>query len=74
MTAMHRYKVADDVKKSRKDKKEVKPDRSGRDKFPEPGLKEDRFVNMKLEGFVDSARSVDDKGNLGGEQKKDGAN
>ena len=74
VTAMHRYKVADDVQKSRTDKKDVKPNRSGRDKFPEPGLKEDRFVNMKLEGFVDSARSVDDKGNLGGGQKKDGAN
>ena len=74
VTGMHRYKVADDVQKSRNDKKDVKPDRSGRDKFPEPGLKEDRFVNMKLEGFVDSARSVDDKGNLGGGQKKDGAN
>ena len=34
--------------------------------FPEPELKEDRFVSMKLdelEGYVD-VKSVDDKGNV----------
>lgn len=37
-----------------------------RNAFPEPELKEDRFVSMKLdemEGYVD-AKSVDDKGNV----------
>lgn len=71
VTAMHRYRTSEEVKRNGKGKKEAKPDRSGRDKFPEPGLKEDRFVNMKLEGFVDSARSVDDKGNVGTTQKND---
>lgn len=71
VTAMHRYRTSDEVQRNGKGKKEAKPDRSGRDKFPEPGLKEDRFVNMKLEGFVDSARSVDDKGNVGTTQKND---
>lgn len=71
VTAMHRYRTSEEVQRNGKGKKEAKPDRSGRDKFPEPGLKEDRFVNMKLEGFVDSARSVDDKGNVGTTQKND---
>lgn len=71
LTAMHRYRTSKEVQRNGKGKKEAKPDRSGRDKFPEPGLKEDRFVNMKLEGFVDSARSVDDKGNVGTTQKND---
>lgn len=71
VTAMHRYRASEEVQRNGKGKKEAKPDRSGRDKFPEPGLKEDRFVNMKLEGFVDSARSVDDKGNVGTTQKND---
>lgn len=71
LTAMHRYRMSEEVQRNGKGKKEAKPDRSGRDKFPEPGLKEDRFVNMKLEGFVDSARSVDDKGNVGTTQKND---
>ena len=37
-----------------------------RNAFPEPELKEDRFVSMKLdelEGYVD-VKSVDDKGNV----------
>ena len=68
---MHRYRTSEEVQTNGKGKKEAKPDRSGRDKFPEPGLKEDRFVNMKLEGFVDSARSVDDKGNVDTTQKND---
>lgn len=71
LTAMHRYRTSEEVQRNGKGKKEAKPDRSGRDKFPEPGLKEDRFVNMKLEGFVDSARSVDDKGNVDTTQKND---
>ena len=71
LTVMHRYRTSEEVQRNGKGKKEAKPDRSGRDKFPEPGLKEDRFVNMKLEGFVDSARSVDDKGNVGTTQKND---
>ena len=74
MTAIHRYKVSEDVKKNRKDKEADKPKRSGRDRFPEPGLKEDRFVNMKLEGFVDSSRSVDDKGNINNSGSKDSGN
>lgn len=71
LTVMHRYRTSEEVQRNGKGKKEAKPDRSGRDKFPEPGLKEDRFVNMKLEGFVDSARSVDDKGNVDTTQKND---
>ncbi len=71
LTAMHSYGTSEEVQRNGKGTKAAKPDRSGRDKFPEPGLKEDRFVNMKLEGFVDSARSVDDKGNVDTTQKND---
>lgn len=58
--------------------KKVKPlkdnTQTNNEAFPEPELREDRFVKMKLdeiEGYAD-ARSVDDKGNVNiGDLKKD---
>lgn len=41
--------------------------RMNRNAFPEPELKEDRFVSMKLDElgeYVDSSKSVDEKGNV----------
>lgn len=50
--------------------------KNAKEKFPKPKLREDRFVNMKLdemEGYVD-VRSVDDRGNVDMKGSKESTN
>lgn len=78
ITAMDDYKKQGNGRKTEKD--EGTPQRNinklnslkaakkmNRNVFPEPELKEDRFVSMKLDElgeYVDSSKSVDEKGNV----------
>ncbi len=78
ITAMDDYKKQGNGRKT--EKEEGAPQRNinklnslkatkkmNRNAFPEPELKEDRFVSMKLDElgeYVDSSKSVDEKGNV----------